>query len=204
LQSPADVVVDTVKNGLRFFLDCAGGRATKQGYNIARMLTAMARHWVNKVGAVESGTLREAVRFLASSAPFLPRRPLTSIISIYSYLTNITRICRYSSRPVDRQAVQIKSEEYRACHLFASIFAGGKAPRNGKTSAARSDIQGELRWTDHSFPRGCGCFPRRSGRQACPELSRGRQNAKVRTLNTPTKNPAEACCGGTRLQLLGA
>jgi integrase len=46
-QSLADVVgVETVKDGLRFFLERAGGDKTKQTYNIARMLTAMARYWV--------------------------------------------------------------------------------------------------------------------------------------------------------------
>jgi hypothetical protein len=64
LQSLADVVVvDTVKDGLRFFLDRAGGRVTKQGYNITRMLTAMARHWV-KVGAEHLESLRTICRRL--------------------------------------------------------------------------------------------------------------------------------------------
>lgn len=47
LQSLSTVVaVETVKDGLHFFLDRAGGEKTKQAYNIARMLTALARHWV--------------------------------------------------------------------------------------------------------------------------------------------------------------
>ena len=47
LQSLSAVVaVETVKDGLRFFIDRAGGDKTKQAYNIARMLTALARHWV--------------------------------------------------------------------------------------------------------------------------------------------------------------
>jgi hypothetical protein len=47
LRSLADVVaVDVVKDGLRFFIDRANGKASKQVYQIARMLTALARHWV--------------------------------------------------------------------------------------------------------------------------------------------------------------
>jgi integrase len=64
LQSLADVVVvDTVKEGLRFFLDRAGGRPTKQSYNVARMLTAMARHWV-KADAAHLEQLRGICRRL--------------------------------------------------------------------------------------------------------------------------------------------
>jgi len=47
LRSHADiVVVEIVKDGLRFFIERAGGRRAKQAYNVARMLTALARHWV--------------------------------------------------------------------------------------------------------------------------------------------------------------
>jgi integrase len=35
---------------LRFFIDRAGGNTTKQAYNIARVLTALARHWVKVDG----------------------------------------------------------------------------------------------------------------------------------------------------------
>jgi integrase len=52
------VEVGTVKDGLRFFLDRAGGNKTKQAYNIARMLTALARHWV-KVDANHLEKLRK-------------------------------------------------------------------------------------------------------------------------------------------------
>jgi len=46
LQSLADVVpLETVKLGLRFFIDRAAGAKSKQAYHIARLLTAIARHW---------------------------------------------------------------------------------------------------------------------------------------------------------------
>lgn len=48
LRSLADVVaVEVVKDGLRFFIDRANGKGSKQAYHIARMLLALARHWVN-------------------------------------------------------------------------------------------------------------------------------------------------------------
>ena len=40
------VAVGVVKDGLRFFIDRAGGAETRQVYQIARMLTALARHEV--------------------------------------------------------------------------------------------------------------------------------------------------------------
>lgn len=64
LQSLSAVVaVETVKDGLRFFLDRAGGNKTKQAYNIARMLTALARHWV-KVDKDQLEQLRAICRRL--------------------------------------------------------------------------------------------------------------------------------------------
>jgi integrase len=47
LRSLADLVpVETVKEGLRFYLDRPQGQAPKQAYDIAYVLRAMARHWV--------------------------------------------------------------------------------------------------------------------------------------------------------------
>jgi integrase len=44
---PVDIVaVDIVKDGLRFFIERAGDTKTTQAYNIARLLLALARHWV--------------------------------------------------------------------------------------------------------------------------------------------------------------
>ncbi len=58
LKSLGDVVpVAVVKAGLRFFIDRAGGNKNKQTYNIARVLTAIARHWV-KVDASHLEQLR--------------------------------------------------------------------------------------------------------------------------------------------------
>jgi len=65
-RSLADVVgVETVKDGLRFFLDRAGGDKTKQIYNVARMLTALARYWV-KIDASQLEQLRGICRRLDS------------------------------------------------------------------------------------------------------------------------------------------
>ena len=57
------VEVERVKSGLRFFLDRATGRRNKQSYNIARMITAIARHWV-KVGREHLDQLRAICRRL--------------------------------------------------------------------------------------------------------------------------------------------
>src|SRR4051794_17348511 len=47
LQSLAAVVaVEVVKDGLRFFLDRAGGKPTVQVHNIATVVKALAQHWV--------------------------------------------------------------------------------------------------------------------------------------------------------------
>lgn len=64
LHSLGDVVpIAIVKDGLRFFIDQAGGDKTKQAYNIARMLTAVARHWV-KVDIEHLDQLRAICRRL--------------------------------------------------------------------------------------------------------------------------------------------
>ncbi len=64
--SLSDIVgVEIVKSGLRFFVDRANGRRTKQSYNIARMITAIARHWV-KVGREHLDKLRAICRRLDS------------------------------------------------------------------------------------------------------------------------------------------
>jgi hypothetical protein len=72
-RSLADVIaVDRVKDGLPFFIERAafsieraGGTKTKQAYNIARMLTALARHWV-RVEADHLNQLRALCRRLDS------------------------------------------------------------------------------------------------------------------------------------------
>ena len=47
LRSLADLVpVETVKEGLRFYLDRPQGKAPKQAYDIAYVVRAVARHWV--------------------------------------------------------------------------------------------------------------------------------------------------------------
>ena len=64
LRSLTDIVaVETVKNGLRFFLDRADGKKTKQAYHIARLLLAVARYWV-KVNDDHLKRLREICRRL--------------------------------------------------------------------------------------------------------------------------------------------
>jgi integrase len=56
LRSLADIVaVETIKDGLRFFIERADGKATKQAYYIARLLLAVARHHVK----VETAHLEE-------------------------------------------------------------------------------------------------------------------------------------------------
>jgi integrase len=40
------VAVETVKTGVRFFLDRASGGSTEQAFNIVRVITSIARHWV--------------------------------------------------------------------------------------------------------------------------------------------------------------
>jgi integrase len=69
LRSLADVVaVDAVKTGLRFFLDRASGSKSKQAYHVARMLTAIARHWV-KVDRLHLDQLRAICQALNSRKP---------------------------------------------------------------------------------------------------------------------------------------
>jgi integrase len=71
LVSLADIVpVEVVKNGLRFFLNRSGGNKSKQAYNLARMLAAIARHWV-KVDAVHLEQLRAICRRLDPGKPGL-------------------------------------------------------------------------------------------------------------------------------------
>jgi integrase len=66
LNSLADVVdIATVKIGLRFFIDRAGGNKSKQAFNIARLLTAIARYWV-KVERDHLGQLQAICRRLDS------------------------------------------------------------------------------------------------------------------------------------------
>lgn len=59
-----------MKDGLRFFIERAGGKKSKQAYNIARMLTAMARHQV-KVPSDHLGLLRGICRRLDPGKPGL-------------------------------------------------------------------------------------------------------------------------------------
>jgi hypothetical protein len=60
----ADIVaIDIVKDGLRFFLERASDTKTNQVYNIARLLLAVARHWV-KVDNAHLDTLRGICRRL--------------------------------------------------------------------------------------------------------------------------------------------
>jgi hypothetical protein len=64
LQSFADLVASqTVKNGLRFFLDRANGKPTQQTHQIACTLKAIARHWV-KVDEARLNELRTLCRRL--------------------------------------------------------------------------------------------------------------------------------------------
>ena len=64
LRSLADIVaVETIKDGLRFFLERSDGKKTPQAYQIARLLLAVARHWV-KVGNAHLEQLRAICRRL--------------------------------------------------------------------------------------------------------------------------------------------
>jgi integrase len=64
LQSFEDLVaIQTVKDGLRFFLDRAKGKPTQQTHQIACTLRAIARHWV-KVDAAHLNELRALCRRL--------------------------------------------------------------------------------------------------------------------------------------------
>jgi integrase len=64
LRSFADLVaIQTVKDGLRFFLDRAQGNSTRQTHQIACTLKAIARHWV-KVDAAHLNELRGLCRRL--------------------------------------------------------------------------------------------------------------------------------------------
>jgi integrase len=64
LHSLADLVpVETVKQGLRFYLDRPRGKAQKHAYDIACVLRAMARHWV-RVDAAHLDQLKAICRRL--------------------------------------------------------------------------------------------------------------------------------------------
>jgi integrase len=64
LESLADLVaISTVKEGLRFFLERAGGQRRQQTHSIACMLKAIARHWV-KVDSTHLDELRSICRSL--------------------------------------------------------------------------------------------------------------------------------------------
>jgi integrase len=118
LQSLADVVVlETVRDGLRFFIERAGGRATKQTYNIARMLTAMARHWVKVKGEHLEG-LRAVCRRLEPGKSGLTDknrqrlRQFDDSHNVRALLTVPARIfARHSTRPVHsaRDALEIQN-----------------------------------------------------------------------------------------------
>ena len=75
------VVVEVVKDGLRFFIERAGGRPTKQTYNIARMLTAMARHWVKVKGEQLEG-LRAICRRLEPGKSGLTIKIATASVNL--------------------------------------------------------------------------------------------------------------------------
>jgi integrase len=98
LQSLADIVaVETVKDGLRFFIERAGGTSTKQAYNIARMLTALARHWV-KVDNAHLDQLRAICRRLDTGKTGLTEknrarlRQFDDPVNIHAFVTLSQRI----------------------------------------------------------------------------------------------------------------
>ena len=107
LQSLADVVaVETVKDGLRFFIERAGGKGTKQTYNIARMLTAVARHWV-KVDTGQLDQLRAICRRLDTGKTGLTDknrarlRQFDDPINVHAFVTLPEKIWARHKRRVD-------------------------------------------------------------------------------------------------------
>jgi hypothetical protein len=118
LRSLADiVVVETVKDGLRFFIERAGGTRTKQAYNIARMLSALARHWV-RVDNDHLNQLRAICRRLDSGKTGLTQknrdrlRQFDDRINVHAFVTlpqHIAARQKGRDHPSRADAIEIQS-----------------------------------------------------------------------------------------------
>jgi integrase len=118
LLSLADIVaVEIVKDGLRFFLERADGKKTPQVYQIARLLLAVARHWV-KVDNTHLDQLRAICRRLdPGQAGLTPKnrdrlRQFDNAANVYALITLPPRIgARYQKRanPTRTDALAVQS-----------------------------------------------------------------------------------------------
>jgi integrase len=151
LRSLADIVaVETIKDGLPFFIERGSGKKTPQAYQIARLLLAVARHSV-RVDNVHLEKLRAICRRLdPGQAGLTPKnrdrlRQFDNSINVQALITVPSRIgARYEKRanPTRADALAVQSALAVEILLMVPIRIGNLAGLDLDNNILRTRAKG--------------------------------------------------------------